>query len=65
MAYLLPNNALDAGMAYNKGINLGTRPATSGQSGPTPAVPDNVFTHRRETLCNRELMNFERAVLLK
>jgi len=43
MAFLLPNNALDANMAYNKGMNLGTRPVvTSGQSSPTPAVQDNV-----------------------
>jgi putative membrane protein len=44
MAFLLPNNTLDAGMAYNKGMNLGTPPATSGQYSPPPAVPDNMPT---------------------
>jgi len=41
MAFLLPNNALDPSMADNKGMNLGARPATSGQYSPTPAVQEN------------------------
>ncbi|KJR96763.1 MAG: hypothetical protein VR68_13770 [Peptococcaceae bacterium BRH_c4a] len=41
MAFLLPDNALDASMAYNKGMNLKTRPATSDQSGPSSTVPGN------------------------
>lgn len=41
MAFLLPHQALDASMANNKGVNLGTRPAASGQSGST-ALPGDV-----------------------
>ncbi|MDF9408864.1 MAG: hypothetical protein A4E52_01981 [Pelotomaculum sp. PtaB.Bin013] len=44
MAFLLPNNALDASMAFNKGMNLSTRPTTSGQPGLTVTVPGNVPT---------------------
>jgi putative membrane protein len=42
MAFLLPDNALDASLAYNKGMNLNARPVTSGQSGPSSTVPSNV-----------------------
>lgn len=41
MAFLLPHSTLNASMSDNKGINL-TRPVTSGQPAPPPAVPDNV-----------------------
>lgn len=42
MAFLLPNNPLDASMADNKGMSLNTRPVTSGQSGPSTVVPNNL-----------------------
>ncbi|SFG14510.1 putative membrane protein [Desulfotomaculum arcticum] len=41
MAFLLPNQALDAGMAQNKGMDLGSRTAVSVQSGQAGANPGN------------------------
>jgi len=41
MAFLLPDNALDASLAYKKGMNLNARPVTSAQSGPSSTVPGN------------------------
>ncbi|OPY57075.1 MAG: hypothetical protein A4E55_01851 [Pelotomaculum sp. PtaU1.Bin035] len=46
IAFLLPNNALDSSVAYNKGMNLSTRPAASAQSDSTTAGPGNVPTTR-------------------
>lgn len=49
MAFLLPNNPLDASMAYNKGMNLSTRSATSGKSSPSTVVPSNVPATQTDT----------------
>lgn len=44
MVFLLPNNALNANLALNKGMNRSTRTVTSTQSGTSTVAPNNAPT---------------------